>query len=212
MSNLVGSYEILSSAGGIVIRGTIPTVARMGIEPIVDDLPAGKLGTLTRSEVNVGVATLSTGHGIHTGDIVDVHWAGGCRYNMTAEVSGNSVTLDGGIGTIDESGGDDLPATAATACVVTEPVSFDVTFDGDNLVQIGVGSNRQTNVRFVDANGATVGTPFLLVAGGGWAWTKDLQTPSPLAGNPVAAVKASNGSGALVAEFKMNGLQYPPTA
>ena len=46
---------------------------------------AGKAGSLTtRTDNDTGVATLAGGHGIVTSDKVDVFWAGGRRYGMTA--------------------------------------------------------------------------------------------------------------------------------
>jgi hypothetical protein len=62
-------------------------------------VPKGYAGTLgTRTDNDTGVATLGAGHGIVNGT-VDVYWGNGSiRYGMTASVSGNDVTLDGGLG------------------------------------------------------------------------------------------------------------------
>ena len=83
-------------------------------------------GTLgTRTDADTGVVTLSTGHGISTSDVVDVYWSGGVRYGMTATVSGNDVTVDGGAG-------DDLPTVASTITAVVVQTDIDpLEIDGD---------------------------------------------------------------------------------
>jgi len=74
---------------------------------------AANAGTLTtRTDANSGLATLSGGHGITTGMLVNVIWATGARYGMEATVDVNAVTLEAGLG-------DDLP-DEATALVVCE--------------------------------------------------------------------------------------------
>lgn len=198
---LDGNYSLTVTACGISVAGKSDLQATEGIPPVSTLLPVGKAGVLTRSDSDTGVATLGTGHGIQSADVVDVHWEGGCRYGMTATVDGNAVTVDGGAG-------GNLPATAATAVVVTKPETLDVSFDGDNLTLIGVGSSQQTMVKFVDGGGAAVGVPFLLKAGGAWGWSSDLLTASPLAGNAIVGAKVSNGSAVSEAGFKMCGLQY----
>ena len=92
---------------------------------------AAKTGSLsTRTDDNTGVATLSTGHGILTNDVVDVYWDGGVRFGMLATVSGNAVSLDGGAG-------DNLPAQD-TAVTVVKQTPIEVNFDGDTLKIIGI--------------------------------------------------------------------------
>lgn len=81
-------------------------------------VPHGFNGTLTtRTDGNTGVITLSPGHGIATGDKVDIYWAGGVQKNVTVgTVSTNSMPFDLGVGR-------DLPA-ATTAVVVTKQVDL----------------------------------------------------------------------------------------
>lgn len=67
--------------------------------------------------ITAGVAALSAGHNIVTGDTVNAKWNGGInrRTGMTATVSGNNVTLSGG-------SGDTLP-TGGTAITLYRDVS-----------------------------------------------------------------------------------------
>ena len=89
-------------------------------------------GTLgTRTDDDTGVVTLSTGHGIATSDVVDVYWSGGVRYGMTATVSTNDVTVDGG-------SGDVLPAQDTATMTVVEQIDWEINFDGDDAQIIGV--------------------------------------------------------------------------
>lgn len=92
---------------GAVVKN--PSAATMG---------AAKSGTLTtRTDDNTGTLTMSSGHGITTGAVLDVYWTESgvskSRAGMTVgTVATNSVPIDGGTG-------DNLPAaqTAVTAMV-----------------------------------------------------------------------------------------------
>ena len=130
---LQGSYALVLSACGVSIQTNVLRSAKVGIEPVDTDLPAGKAGTLgTRTDNDTGIATLEQGHGVQQGDKVDVYDSHGSvvRYGMdVTNVAGNDVTLDAG-------SGDALPAQGASI-VVSVQQSIDVTFDGDNLVLIG---------------------------------------------------------------------------
>ena len=108
-----------SYVGGVTVQQTLAALA------------AARVGTLTtRTDNDTGVATLSTGHGIVTNDVVDVYWAGGVRYGMDATVATNAVTIDGG-------SGDNLPAQG-TAVTVTKQVDVEINFDGDDAQVVAV--------------------------------------------------------------------------
>lgn len=85
----------------------------------------------TRTDDDTGVVTLATGHGILTGNVCDVYWSGGVRYGMTATVSSNAVTLDGGAG-------DNLPTLNTTGMAVVKQTAWEINFDGDDARIIGV--------------------------------------------------------------------------
>ena len=86
------------------------------------------------------------GHGIQTGDKIDVFWTGGRRYGMAATVAGDNVTLAGG-------GGDNLPANG-TSVMLCEETAVNAAFDPADLTAILVNVTNRTSVVFVDASGA----------------------------------------------------------
>jgi hypothetical protein len=198
--SLQGTYGLIISASGITIQTNATRTASQGIEPVDVNLAAGKAGTLsTRTDNDTGVATLSAGHGILTGDKVDVYWSGGCRWGMSAVVAGNDVTIDLGAGT-------NLP-NQGTALVVTKQVSLDVTFDGDNLVLIGASASQRSHLTFVDAGAVTL-FALEIAAGEAWAWISNTGITNPLTGNAVASIKVSNGDSTNSSNLKLTGLQY----
>lgn len=198
---LSGTYTLTIAAQGLQINGNATRTATMGIDPISDTLAVAKAGTLTgRTGATTGVATMVTGHGIATSSYVDVHWAGGSRYGMLVGTpTGLALPIEGG-------GGHDLPVTT-TPLGVMVPVSYDCTFDGDNLVMIGAGTTRQGRVTFKDSS-STVLFSAHIPAAGAWGWAEDLGSTTPITGNPVHTVEASNGNTSLTSEFSLTGLQY----
>ncbi len=197
---LQGTYALIVSAAGISIQSNVTRTASLGIEPVDTDLPAGKTGTLsTRTDDDTGVATLSAGHGVQTGDKADVFWADGVRYGMACTVAGNDVTLDQGAG-------DNLP-TEDTDVVVSVQQTLDVTFDGDNLVLIAASASRRSHLTFLDAGGAVI-MAVELGADEAWAWVSDTGVANPLSGNAVASIAVSNGDGTNTSNIKLTGLQY----
>lgn len=108
----------------VVLDGVGVTLSHEGTEgnfkgiSISDELGPAKTGALTtRTDANTGTLTMDTGHGITTGDRLDVYWSidgvNYCQRGITAgTVSGNSVPIDSGVG-------DDLPVvdTEITAMV-----------------------------------------------------------------------------------------------
>ena len=118
-------YSFQDAASAVDFSGIV------AVEKELAALVAAQTGTLsTRTDNDTGVATLSTGHGIQNADVVDVYWDGGVRYGMTATVSTNDVSLDGGAG-------DNLPAQS-TAVTVVKQTAVEVNFDGDTLEIIGI--------------------------------------------------------------------------
>jgi len=109
----------VTHVGSVIIEQAIPAIV------------AAQTGTLTtRTSDTAGIATLSTGHGIETGDVVDVYFAAGVRYGMTTTVATNAVTLASGAGDV-------LPLQDAAVTVVVQ-TAVEVNFDGDDAQIIGV--------------------------------------------------------------------------
>jgi hypothetical protein len=201
--SLSGSYSLTIQANGITVIGNADRTGTQSIDNVDTTLAIGHAGSLTtRTSDTAGVVTLTAGHDITTG-VVDIHWDGGCRYNMGGTISDtNTLTL-----VIGDSGGDVLP-DQDTAVVATPPETLDTTFDGDNLTLIGVGASRQTSIRFFDTDDTIVGSAILLVAGGAWGWAEDIAITNPLTGNPITYAEASNGDAVYTSALKITGLQY----
>ena len=173
------------SIGGVSISGRTDRTGEGQLGQEVT-LPAGKAGTLTtRTDDNTGVATLATGHGIVTSDKVDVFWADGVRYGMTANVTGDAVTVDGG-------DGDVLP-TATTPLVVTKEVEINADFDGDDALIVAAMSTKRAHLQFVAADNSILFAIELANANEPWTWISDQGIANPLTGDAVDRIVASNG-------------------
>ena len=98
----------------------------------------------TQTDASDGVAAMPDGHGLVTGDKIDVFWTGGRRYGMTATVAGDNVTLAGG-------GGDNLPANG-TSVMLCEETAVNAAFNPADLTAILVNVTNRTSVVFVDAS------------------------------------------------------------
>lgn len=187
--------------GGVTISRQQSRNAPVGIgyeTPATDPILPGKAGTLTtRNDDNTGVVTLSNGHGITTSQKVDLFWSGGVRAGMGATVSGNAVTLDGGVGDV-------LPAetTAVVACV---PRVVPLAFGGDALKTLLASNNTRAHVDFQDDAGASL-LPLPLAAGEGYGWVSDSNVDNPLASDAVAAFAVSNGNSSTNLLFKLGVL------
>ena len=85
------------SAGGVSINARTKRTAAGEFGQTIDaaaGLTAGKASTAwTKTDANTGTATLASGHGLLTGDEVDVYWTDGLRYGMTCTVNGDDVTV-----------------------------------------------------------------------------------------------------------------------
>ena len=179
----------VASLAGLSIQSTLSRTADIAAAYNPETpLPAAKAGSLTtRTDNDTGVVTLSTGHGITTGMVVDVYWADGCRYGMTATVSVNAVTVDGGEG-------DNLPAQA-TAVTLAEQVDVDLPdFDGDLLEMLAIYTARRAHVDFREA--AATALARTQPAGEVYSWAADSGVTNPLANTVVETVKVSNGDSA----------------
>ncbi len=194
------SYEAafnIVSDGGIRIDKTGDNV-----------LPAAKIGQLTtRTDANTGVITMVTGHGITTGQRLDVYWVNttpgdgvhGARRGVTSVVSGDAITIDLGAG-------DNLPnnLTAITASVAQEEEFLKT---GDDLAYLFARATRRSLIVFADAADAEL---FAIVGeldttiGGAYQWRDPAEAPvasdggvtNPLAGEDIAKVFLSNGDSA----------------
>lgn len=166
-------------------------------------LPVAKDGDLTtRTDDNTGVVTMDdAGHGIITGDKVDVYWDGGMRYGMDATVSGTAVTLDGGAG-------DNLPADESpVVCCVQVEIPTQIDGDVANLLVVSLeyadaDSASLGHVDFQDATPATIAEKDL-VANEPLFQDLGADNANPITGNPIIICYASHNDTTYAATLKI---------
>lgn len=153
---------------------------------------AGEL--TTRTDNDTGTLTMdSAGHGIQTGDRLDLYWDGGARIGMTVgTVSGTSVPIDLG-------SGDNLPAlnTDIRASVPTEEA---LVVTGNDAVAFLITSNLSGAdwsgyVTFTTSGDALIASYELTGDQPSNEWDSGLiGTTNPLAGQTVSKVYFSHGN------------------
>lgn len=182
------------TSGGITIQTLPVTRTNSGPIGLEDTLGEAKTGALTtRTDANTGTLTMDAGHGITTGQVIDIYWDGGVQYGVTVgTVATNSVPIDAGVG-------DDLPVvdTAITAVVQK---SINLAIDGDNADIIAIVLETTTkslrtagHVQFRDASNAEV-AEIDLVTNVPQVWDLAGAVANPFTGNPITNLKASQGN------------------
>lgn len=157
-------------------------------------LAAAKIGQLTtRTDNDTGTLTMDSGHGITTGNRLDLFWeengVKGARYGMTVgTVSVNSVPIDLGAG-------DNLP-TNLTAITAFVPIQEELLFTGNNAQFAFAKSTRRGIIVYTTSAPATVKAVVDELesdSGGGYQWVTGEGVTNPFAGVSVARVYFSNG-------------------
>lgn len=158
---------------------------------------AAKTGTLTtRTDNDTGVIAAQVSHGIVSTNKVSVFWtdpttgAYMARSAMTATVSGNNVTVDGG-------SGDSLPL-ATTALKLIKGEEEVLAFDGDNLSALALYSKAPGVIEFLDGSAAVLLTRRLLrsTSGNVYTWDDEQGDVNPLAGTEVASIRFTHNNSA----------------
>ena len=148
------------------------------------EVPAAKTGSLsTRTDNDTGIIAAQSGHGIISTDKVDVHWSGGSRANMTATVSSNNITVDGGTG-------DNLPA-AATNVTLMKPATETFALEGDNIKALEFYCDAQARVTIFDGSNAVLAS-IGVNAKEVYPWNNQDGSTNPLAGVTAATAKFSH--------------------
>ena len=182
------------SGGGVTIQPLAVTRTNSGTIALEDTLSAAKTGALTtRTDDNTGTLTMAASHGITTGQIIDIYWAGGVQRSVTVgTVSVNEVPIDGGIG-------DNLPAdeTAITA-VVQKSINLAIDGDSADIIAVILETNDKSlrtaaNVQFKDA-AADVIAEIDLVTNVPQVWDIEGGSANPFTGDPITNLKASQGN------------------
>ncbi len=164
----------VQSAGSIAIEGE--SCVKANPSPLV-----GQPGVLTvRTSSTVGTLTLETGHGVITGQRIDLYWTNdddtaGKAYGLTVgTVSGNSVPFT-------TAAGDALPLVSSD---IIAGISNDTVFDvvGDNVQGLLLSSSTSSGyVVIVDGGGmllAAYVTPLVP-----YYWVYGSGVTNPLAGD-----------------------------
>lgn len=197
--------DLTSTVDGTSYRNSleITTDNKANSTPVVQTADAGVL--TTRTDNDTGVVTMAqSGHGINTGDRVDVYWtvAGTAykRYGVTVgTVSGTSVPIDLG-------SGDNLP-TVGTDIILAVCDSEPVAMVGDDVQAFVLYAGFDGYVVVTQANN-TVITAQYLTAGQSFTWHVGNGITNPLAGVSVGKVffshKDTTSSREMRAEFLYN--------
>lgn len=192
----ISSLTFSGDIGGVGMNSSFSRTATGQISHEVT-LNAAKTGTLTtRTDNTSGVATLEAGHGIAGGNVVDLYWTGGRRYNVNVTaVATNDITFSGGTG-------DNLP-TQGSALTMTKQQTIDTDFVGNLLVTIGALCLARAHLSFYE--GATLRLSVDLTANELWFWVNGSTAANPLAAASVTHIVASQ-AGTTAAVLKVGAL------
>lgn len=202
------TYGASLTCGGVAIQQTIN---RSGDHPQAYEvaLPVGKAGTLsTRTNDTDGELTVTTGHGIITGDIIDIYWSDGMCYKATAgTVAGapadTAIPFTGGTG--------DVLPTQGVAIVVTEQVIINTQIDGDAIQIAGVclETSETAGKGHIDCQDSAHASieEIDLVANVPKIWDVAGGIANVFTGNPITHSHASNGSATVAATLKFLSLE-----
>jgi len=165
-----------------------------------ETLHAAKTGTLsTRTDANTGVITGQSGHGILTGDKIDIYWAGGVQYNVTVgTVSGVSIPIDLGIG-------DNLPI-ATTPVTICKRSVIDVGFDGDLVEFLRAVASVAGHIQFQQDDGTHIAAASLS-PNEAYDIIDDTNDDNPLAAADVGKIAVSLKDTGTTGTFKL-GILY----
>lgn len=171
---------------GTTVAPTVQATVTDNLAIEIDEsIPAAQPGSLTtRTDTTHGTLTMTNaGHGIQTGDRVDLYWSGGQTYNVTVgTVAGTSVPITLSTGT--------LPALNS-AVTVGIAKQVDIALTGNNLSALLFTAPVQGY--FVMATSAPADENAQLVAAGGaYTWYTGSGITNPLAGVTIASIWLSH--------------------
>lgn len=171
-------YQATVSADGSVIKTPTVTAANVG-------------QLTTRTSDTVGTLTMNAGHGITTGQRLDMYWAGGSRRGIVVgTVSVNSVPFTGGLGTV-------LPANL-TAITAKVPQEEPFTVTGSDVAAIALYSDQPGQIVFAtsgDVEVAAFSVGATTSSGAqSYVWPSGDGLANPLTGGAIAKVYFSHGT------------------
>lgn len=127
-------------------------------------VPTGIAGTLTTmSTSTTGSLTMPAGHGITTGQRIDIYWTGGSCYGAVVGTVATNVVPIASV-----SGGTALPASG-TAVVVGIVVSAPFELVGDNVQALILNVGSLSGYIVISTNSVDLLAEFI-IAGNGYSW------------------------------------------
>ena len=163
---------------------TVSDSNSININPTVIAAQPGVLTTRTNNTAG-SLTMTNTGHGISTGQRVDLYWSGGqCYGAVVGTVSGTTVPI------ASVSGGDVLPS-ATTAIKVGIATSSPFSLTGNNLSGLFC-SPGATDAYFVFNDGGADDLAIYLPAGYVYDWEDTNGVTNPLAGTTPTLVYVSH--------------------
>lgn len=184
-----------------------------GNESVTDDMlverdsviPKAQPAILTtRTNGTTGTLTMTNGgHGITTGAIIDLYWAGGYISGVTAgTVSGTSVPISGG-------NAEFVLSVATTPIIVgivqVEP--FVCTGSNNSALLMGVDNNKEAILSFV-TSGTVRYTRHLAAGAAADFWTTLSPWTNPLATFSITHVRMSHADTASVQDMQAAALTH----
>jgi hypothetical protein len=195
------------SGGGVTIQPLAITRTNSGAIGLEETANAAKTGTLsTRTDNTDGELTMTTGHGITTGQIIDLYWTGGVRYGViVGTVATNAVPISGGAG-------DNLP-TASTAITAVVQLSVNLAIDGDETDILAVifettdtSIRTAAHIQFRDASNDEI-AEIDFVTNVPQVWDIAGGSANPFTGDPITNLKVSQANSSTTATLKIIGVQ-----
>lgn len=183
----VNTTTTVSTVIAGVTLTSVLTRTEEAVERISLDMPAGIAGTLTtRTDADTGVATVATGHGLTTSDVVAVFFPNGSKQNCTISAT-TATTIS-----FNSEDGDDLPI-ATTAIVLGKQMNFAAPVVGNTLRTFVIKSNTRCFVDFRSSAPASL-LEYDIPTNEGRIWLSNTDVTNPLAGDVVATITVANGA------------------
>lgn len=181
------SVTVTGSLQGQQFTSDESTTGDVGVN-IAPSVPAAKTGTLTtRTSNTVGTLTMTAGHGIMTGALLDIYWVGGSQVGCTVgTVSTNSVPFS--LGT-----GDNLPI-ATTAITAAVPHVETVTVTGDNANFLAFRAGNSPATFHLTQSDNTMLYTVRLGSLESHVWSDQSGQANPIAGDAVGKVMSSHSN------------------